>query len=36
MLEAELMERDHWSRGDLLAYQVERVRALLTHAGGSA
>jgi phenylacetate-CoA ligase len=32
MLEAELMERDRWARGDLLAYQRERVRALLAHA----
>jgi phenylacetate-CoA ligase len=32
MLEAELMERDRWTRNDLLAHQVERVRALLTHA----
>src|SRR5688500_15293363 len=32
MLEAELMERDRWTRDDLLAYQAERVRGLLTHA----
>ncbi len=32
MLEAELLERDRWSRDDLLAYQEERVRALITHA----
>jgi len=32
MLEAELMERDRWTRDDLLAHQAERVRALLTHA----
>jgi phenylacetate-CoA ligase len=32
MLEAELMERDRWTRNDLLAHQAERVRALLTHA----
>ena len=28
----ELMERDRWARADLLAYQRERVRALLAHA----
>jgi phenylacetate-CoA ligase len=32
MLEAELMERDRWTRDDLLAYQQERVRALVKHA----
>ena len=32
MLEAELMERDRWTRDDLLTYQAERVRALLAHA----
>ena len=32
MLEAQLMERDRWARDDLLAYQRERVRALLAHA----
>src|SRR5262245_11677993 len=32
MLEADLMERDGWTRDDLLAYQKERVRALITHA----
>ena len=32
MHEAELMERDRWTRDDLLAYQRERVRALITHA----
>jgi len=32
MLEAELLERDSWSRYDLVAYQEERVRALITHA----
>lgn len=32
MLEAELMQRDGWTRDDLLAYQKERVRALITHA----
>ena len=32
MLEAELMERDRWTRGDLLAYQQDRVRALVAHA----
>jgi hypothetical protein len=32
MLEAELLERDGWTRDDLLAYQRERVRALVTHA----
>jgi phenylacetate-CoA ligase len=32
MLEAELMERDGWTRDDLLAYQKEGVRALITHA----
>lgn len=32
MLEAELLERDRWSRGQLLAYQDQRVRALITHA----
>lgn len=32
MLEAELMERDGWTRDDLLAYQRERARALIMHA----
>ena len=32
MLEAELMERDRCTRGDLLAYQQDRVRALVAHA----
>jgi phenylacetate-coenzyme A ligase PaaK-like adenylate-forming protein len=32
MLEAELLERDSWSRNDLVAYQEERARALITHA----
>jgi phenylacetate-coenzyme A ligase PaaK-like adenylate-forming protein len=32
MLEAELMERDGWSRDDLLAFQRERARALIMHA----
>jgi phenylacetate-CoA ligase len=32
MLEADLLERDGWTRDDLLAYQKERVRALITHA----
>src|SRR5688572_24614238 len=32
MLEAELMERDRWTRDDLLGHQAERVRALLRHA----
>ena len=32
MLEAELLERDRWSRDHLLAHQEERVRALITHA----
>jgi phenylacetate-CoA ligase len=32
MLEAELMARDRWSREDLLAFQRERVRALVAHA----
>jgi phenylacetate-coenzyme A ligase PaaK-like adenylate-forming protein len=32
MLEAELLERDRWSRDHLLAYQEQRVRALITHA----
>ena len=32
MLEAELLERDRWSRGQLMAYQAERLRALITHA----
>jgi phenylacetate-coenzyme A ligase PaaK-like adenylate-forming protein len=32
MLEAELLERDGWSRDQLLAYQDQRVRALITHA----
>ena len=33
MLEAELMERDRWTRDGLLTYQRERVRALVAHAG---
>ena len=32
MVEAELLERDRWSRDHLLTYQEERVRALITHA----
>ena len=32
MLEAELLERDRWSRDDLMAHQEERARALITHA----
>ena len=32
MLEAELMGRDHWTRDNLLTYQRERVRALVSHA----
>ena len=32
MHEAELMARDHWAREDLLAFQWEQVRALITHA----
>jgi phenylacetate-CoA ligase len=32
MLEAELLERDSWGRDDLMAYQEERARALITHA----
>ena len=32
MLEAQLMEREGWTRDDLLAYQAERVRALIMHA----
>ena len=32
MLEAELMERDRWTRDDLLTYQRQRVRALVAHA----
>jgi phenylacetate-coenzyme A ligase PaaK-like adenylate-forming protein len=32
MLEVELLERDRWSRDDLLAYQGERVRNLVRHA----
>jgi phenylacetate-CoA ligase len=32
MREAELMARDRWSREDLVAFQRERVRALITHA----
>jgi phenylacetate-CoA ligase len=32
MLEAELVGRDRWSRDHLLAYQEQRVRALITHA----
>jgi phenylacetate-CoA ligase len=32
MLEAELMERDGWSRDDLLAFQRERARALIMYA----
>jgi len=30
--EAELMPRDRWAREDLLAFQREQVRALITHA----
>jgi phenylacetate-CoA ligase len=32
MLEAELMDRDGWSRDSLLTYQQERVRALVDYA----
>ena len=32
MREAELMAHDRWSRDDLVAFQRERVRALITHA----
>jgi hypothetical protein len=32
MREAELMARDRWTRDDLLAFQGERLRALLAHA----
>jgi phenylacetate-CoA ligase len=32
MLEAELLERDRWSRDHVLTHQEERVRALITHA----
>src|SRR5215217_2625956 len=32
MREAELMARDRWSREDLLTFQWERLRALVTHA----
>lgn len=32
MLEDELMARDRWSREDLLAYQWQRVRALVLPA----
>jgi phenylacetate-CoA ligase len=32
MLEAELMERDHWTRENLLSYQQGRLRSLLAHA----
>jgi phenylacetate-CoA ligase len=32
MLEAELLQRDRWSRDQLLAFQRARVRALITHA----
>ena len=32
MLEAELMERDRWTRDLLLAYQRKRVRALVSYA----
>jgi hypothetical protein len=32
MLEAELMERDHWTRDNLLSYQQGRLRSLLAHA----
>ena len=32
MHEAELMARDRWAREDLLAFQREQVRALITHA----
>jgi phenylacetate-CoA ligase len=36
MLEAELLERDRWSRDQLLAYQDQRVRALITHAASQS
>jgi hypothetical protein len=36
MREAELMARDGWSREDLLAFQQERVRALVAHAVSNA
>ena len=32
MREPELMARDRWTREDLLAFQGERLRALLAHA----
>ena len=32
MLEAELLERDRWSRDHLLAHQAVRLRALIRHA----
>jgi phenylacetate-coenzyme A ligase PaaK-like adenylate-forming protein len=32
MLEAELLERDRWSRDRLMAYQEQRLRALISHA----
>ena len=32
MLEAELLERDRWSREQLMAHQAERLLALITHA----
>jgi hypothetical protein len=32
MREAELMAHDRWSREELLAFQRERVQALITHA----
>ena len=31
MREAELYARDRWSREDLVAFQRERVQALVTH-----
>jgi len=36
MLEAELMQRDGWTRDDLLAYQTVRIRALISHAVSSS
>ena len=32
MLETELLERDRWSRDDLLAYQRDAVRKLVARA----
>ena len=32
MLEADFLARDRWSREELLAFQRERVRAMITHA----